>query len=1009
MLGLLDSGASRTIIGAKGWSILKEMGLNAQNSKIKNCTVADGKSCEVLGSIHLPIKLQEKLKIMEVLIMPSLPHTLILGADFWRIMAIVPDLRHGEWKFSSSEQHIDLVASLKPQTELSDDQKHELDSVVDKLFQDLPEGLGCTHLVEHKITTTSPPIKQRNYPVSPVIQQHIDGEIDQMLADGVIEPSKSPWSSPIILVKKKNNTYRFCIDYRKLNQVSIPDAYPLPYISSILDKLRNANYLSSVDIKSAFWQVPMEENSKQYTAFSTSRGLFQFRRMPFGLHSSPATFQRLVDTVLGVELEPFVFVYLDDIIILTPTFEKHLEILEEVFNRLKNAGLRLGRDKCQFCRPELKYLGYVVDNNGLHVDPDKISAILEIPTPRNVKEVRRILGMTSWYRRFVKNFSSLVTPLTNLLRKNKPFIWTSECDDSFKKIKEALVSAPVLGCPDFSLPFTIYTDASGYGVGAVLTQQHEDGEQAIAYISRSLNKNERNFTTTERECLAVIYAIERFRAYVEGAKFTVVTDHYSLKWLKELKSPTGRLARWSLRLQQYDYEVIHRKGSEMALPDALSRAVPVIDEVQSDKIDNFDTKDKWYRKLKDKIAEHPLNYSQWRTHNGKIWKYVKAPYPALSTENEWKEVVPKELRKNIIEENHCPPTCGHAGIYKTYDRLCQRYYWPKMKQDVTNFVRKCEICIQVKVEQKGPAGLNTGTTTSSIAKPWEAISCDLMGPFPRSSKGNCYIFVVVDLFSKFVVMVPLRSATSTAVTKFLEDNVILMFGTPKFIICDNGVQFKSKEFTNCVRDYGSKILYTPNYTPRCNPTERVNRVLKTMLCCYVGNNHRHWDKDLQKIACAIRTAKHESTQLTPYFINFGREIEIKGKETNTDTNEVPEIDVEKRNESENRSKSFGQVFADVKKRLKVAYEKSKHTYNLRRRPVELHPGQLVWKRNYILSDATKYFTAKLAPKYVGPFKVHAKAFGGAYEIVDMDGKSRGIWNVKDLKLHPIEDLEDDSV
>lgn len=285
-----------------------------------------------------------------------------------------------------------------------------------------------------------------------------------------------------------------------------------------MDNLRGAGFLSSLDIKTAYWQVMLDENSKQYTAFTVpSRGLFQFKRLPFGLHNAPATFQRLVDTILEPELEPYAFVLFDDIII--------------------------SKDKCHFCLPELKYLSYVVSKKGLHVDPEKVETIINIPKPKNVKEVRRIIGMASWYRKFVPDYSTKIAPLTALLRKNLKFEFNEECDDALAKIKESLISAPVLRCPDFNLPFTVQCDASSYDIAAVLTQKFEDGEHAICYLSRSLTVSERKLTTTERELLAVLWAIEKLRCYLEGSKFYVVTDHYSLKWLANLKNPQGRLGR----------------------------------------------------------------------------------------------------------------------------------------------------------------------------------------------------------------------------------------------------------------------------------------------------------------------------------------------------------------------------------------------------------------------------------------------------------------------------------
>ena len=358
--------------------------------------------------------------------------------------------------------------------------------------------------------TSSDPIKQRYYPVSPVMMRHIDAELEKMLADDIIEPSSSPWSSPILLVPKKDSGYRFCVDYRKLNQVTKKDAYPIPYVSSILDRLRGAKYLSSLDIKSAYWQIPVSPCSREYTAFTVpGRGLYQFRRMPFGLSNAPAVWQRLIETVLGADLEPFVFVYLDDIIVISECFEDHLSILKKIFERVAAAGLTLSRDKCQFCRYELRYLGYVVDRRGLRVDQEKVSAILSIKTPTCVSELRSFLGMASWYRRFVRDFSSISAVLTNLLKKNRKWLWSDECQEAFQKLKECLVSAPILSCPDFSRPFTVQTDASAYGLGAVLPQSYEDGEKVVCFLSRSLNKAERNYSTTERECLAVVWALDK--------------------------------------------------------------------------------------------------------------------------------------------------------------------------------------------------------------------------------------------------------------------------------------------------------------------------------------------------------------------------------------------------------------------------------------------------------------------------------------------------------------------
>lgn len=850
LLGLLDSGASHTLIGSKGLSVIRELGLSIDHNRQSSCIVANGTRCSTVGVVELPITLRSRFRLVEAIVAPEVPHLLILGADFWRTMGIVPDLRHNEWHFSSEPVIANTLQHVNGQTHLSPLEKSRLQAVINRNVALMGESLGCTNRTEHVIETASAPIKQRYYRVNPIVQEQINKELDEMLHLGIVEPSNCPWASPILLVKKKDGRFRFCVDFRKLNSVTVRDSYPLPLISDTLDKLKDAKYLSSLDVKSAYWQVKMAESSKQYTAFTVpNRGLFQFCRMPFGLHNAPATWQRLIDNVLGHDLEPNVFVYLDDVVIVSLTFEHHLAILDEVFRRLRDANITVSLEKCQFCRPEMKYLGYVVDCNGLHVDPDKVRAMLELPTPTSVSEVRRLVGTFSWYRRFIPEFSSLIAPITKLLRKNSSFKWDVDCVTAFKVIKECLVAAPVLSCPDYSLPFIVQTDASGYGIGAVLIQPHTDGERVISYLSRSLTCQERNYSTTERECLAVLWAVEKLRPYLEGVRFTVVTDHYSLLWLQNLKDLSGRLCRWSVRLQQYDFKVEHRKGKLNIVPDTLSRAVPVAQNKSDDVEATVDllchttpptenigvVKDNWYLSMLGKVRNNPTKFGSWRESGGRLWKHVVPLYPDLSPSSDsWKLVLPKTERKAVILAAHEPATSGHVGVFKTCARVAERYYWPKMRCDVARFVRRCKVCAAHKV----PHGLPVDKMAShpKVERPWEMICTDLMGPFPRSKQGNCYLLVVTDYLSKFTLMWPLRAATAIAISRKIENEVFLMFGVPRTIICDNGVQYRSKEFMRLAAKYKCNIKFSALYNPRANPTERVNRVIKTMISIYVGMN-----------------------------------------------------------------------------------------------------------------------------------------------------------------------------
>lgn len=983
---LLDSGASQTIVGNQGWRQLQQLGVTkVTGSDFGSVTVANGASCRSIGNVSLPIRLENKIKVINCLVVPDIDMGIILGIDFWKEMELVPSIRAGSWTFNTN-------CCVVQRDLLTVDQKAALNSLLTGKFNQMGTELGCAKGVFHVINTGDhPPIKQRYYPVSPYMQKIMNDELDKMIELGVVEPSSSGWSSPVVLVKKPNNEYRFCVDYRSVNKVTKRDAYAIPYISMILDRLRNCKYLSSVDLKSAYWQMPLEESSKEKTAFTVpGRGLFQFRRMPFGLHNAPATWQRFVDNTLGHDLEPFVFIYLDDIIVATPDFETHLRVLEKIFDRLIAAGLTVNQEKCEFVKSQLKYLGYVVDSNGLRVDPDKVAAIMEFPTPTKVKEVRRLLGLASWYRRFVPKFSERVAPLTNLTKKNKKFIWDEETERSFLDIKQCLVSAPILTCPDFDKPFILQTDASQRALGAVLVQEFEDGEKVIAYASRTLNHCESKYCATELECLAVIWAVKKFRCYLEGVRFQVVTDHASLRWLSNLKEPSGRLGRWVLQLQAYDFDIIHRKGKYHQVPDALSRAVPdtCLIEVQPE------DHDEWYRKQCKNVSSNPNKYPLWKVENGKLYKFVTSKVPHLDDVFEWKVVVPKGLRKSVLQENHDDVTAGHLGIFKTKGRISQTYYWPGMSADVVKYVRGCEVCQAQKPEQRAPAGL---MGSRKVSKPWQVVCTDLMGPFPMSSKKNRFLLVVADVFTKYTLMFPLTSATAPRIKRHVEEDVFLVYGVPEMVLCDNGKQYVGKEFTDMLAKYNVELCLNPMYHPQSNPTERINRVLKTMIRSYVNENHRTWDVNLAKLGFALRTSVHEVTGHTPAYLNFGRELPLSGKPQLGKHIDGGNVAFGDRQPLGEHVQELQRTHKVVGQRLKDAYKSSAKRYNLRRRPVTFEVGDIVMKRNHVLSDAANYFSAKLAPKFV-KCRVRSKVSTNVYRLENFDDKKIvGDYHVCDLK------------
>jgi hypothetical protein len=596
--------------------------------------------------------------------------------------------------------------------------------------------------------------------------------------------------------------------------------------------------------------------------------------MPFGLHNAAATFQRLVDRVLGDRLGHCCFAYLDDIVIISKSFDEHLELLREVLGRIRDAGLKINQEKSKFCRRSLEYLGHVVTGTGIAVSPSKVDSILKYPSPVNVKQLRSFLGLVSWYRRFVPNFSLIVLPLTKLLKKDSKWAWTDSCQRSFDDLKSKLVSAPILVCPDFNKPLVLQTDASFSGLGAVLSQEVEGKEHVIAFASRSLNETEKRYAVIEKELLAILWAIRKFRPYLEGYHFSVITDHSALRWLNSLSSPSGRLARWAMELQEYSFEVIHRKGVFNVVADALSRLPDSKDtEAGLAMIEVADTRDSWYLRRLEQVKDCPQKWPDWKVDDGRLYHLRLDQLNKMINQStdRWKLVVPAEYREPVLIENHDRPMAGHLGITKTFVKISQLYYWPGLFRDVVRYVRRCKTCQLHKVEQRKPPG-RMGVRRPE--EPWVTVSADLLGPYPRSKKGNTYIVVFQDYFTKWVECRPLRIADAKSVVEAFHQLIVLRWGVPKFLLCDNGPQCVSNLLMRVAEAYGMQVRHTPPYTPQANPVERVNRVLKTMIACYLTDRHVDWDRYLSEFTFAMNTAEHAATGFSPAYLNYGRELTV---------------------------------------------------------------------------------------------------------------------------------------
>lgn len=1006
--GLLDSGSSITILGNNSHLVFLKLGFTLSKSCPITVATADNHKTNSLGYIDLPLTFNDQTHIIRCHVFPDIHPSIILGVNFWKQFNLVPKLLNSSF---FNELQCNASSTVKkqvlPYEFLTPEQRVLADDIITRFksisFEEKGE-LGRTDLISHKIDTgDTPPIRQRPYRLSPVKQKALINEVDKMMEWKVIEKCESPWLSPVLITPKKDGDWRFCVDSRKLNSVTRRDAYSLPLMNEILDHLKNAKYLSSIDIAKAFWEVPLNPGDKEKTAFYVpGRGMYRFVVMPFGLTNAPATQQRLMDALFTPEFEYKVFCYLDDIIIVSSTFEEHISLLLKVLEKLTNAKLTINYGKSKFFKQELKYLGYLVDEYGLRADPEKVQAILNFPTPTNKKEVRRFHGTCSWFRRFIPNFSTLAAPLNKLSSsgKNAPkFSWTSEADSAFLKLKEALVTTPVLACPDFELPFAVHCDASNNGIGAMLTQIQNGKEVVIAYMSKTFNKHERNYSTTERETLAVITALEHWRCYLDnGNQFTVFTDHAALKWFINLSNPSGRLARWAVRLSAFNMDLKHKRGKDNVVPDLLSRSynsntdntphgvAPISQVVPSSPEDRYNT-------ILQGCQSNPGSYPNYTIRENKLLRLTPNPQ-SFNNDFLWKIVPPPSERDALIKSHHGSLTEPHIGIFKTYKKLASKYFWTGMFKEVAKVISACETCLAYKHTNHSPYGPMGKPKICS--RPFQCISLDLIGPLPMTRKRNQHILVVNCCFSKYSLIFPIKKATASIINFYLENFVFLVHGVPQTIIMDNGPQFQSREFHNLIRKYEIPFAnFNPHYCPQVNPTERYNRTIITSLASLVGEDHRSWDDYLPIIQAAMNNSVNVVTGFTPSFLVFGREPITTGTVFSESYN-LDEMTFLPRDIYANNIGLLSSIYDKVQVALHVAHTKNAARYDLRHTFKEFNVGDIVWRKNYVLSDAGNYFTAKLAPRYL-KCKIVKKLSPLVY-ILESPNGTRSRWHVKDFKI-----------
>lgn len=982
---LLDSGSHRTMFNSTIFKRLSNVRLQDPAEPLDLVT-ASGDALEIAGEVLVPYTFQRKTRVLPTLFVPGLAVDCICGIDFWRAYRIRPTVA----TLAITSQTTKLNITVEDPPILTDKQKEILNQVRQSFKLASPEKLDTTPLIEHEIILggefqNSKPVRQYPYPISPKIQAGLFSEIDRLLARGIIEESNSDWSLNIVPIRKSSGDIRLCLDARKLNERTIRDAYPLPHPGRILGRLPQARFLSTIDLTEAFLQIPLARGSRKYCAFSVQgKGMFQFTRLPFGLINSPATLARLMNRVLGQGvLEPNVFVYLDDIVIVTETFEEHIRLLNEVARRLIEANLSIKLEKSHFCVAEIPFLGYILSPRGLHTNPEKIRPIVEYERPTTVTKLRRFLGMSNYYRRFIADYSRITAPLSELLKSNtKNLKWSVEAEEAFQNIKEKLITTPILASANFDHEFIIHTDASDQAIAGVLTQEIDGREHVIEYYSKKLTTPERSYHATEKEALAALLSIEHFRGYVEGSHFCLVTDSSALTFIMRTKWKTSsRLSRWSLTLQQFDLTILHRRGKDNVVPDALSRSVLAV-SMRSDS--------DWYNTLKRKVMESPEDYPDFKVEDEQLMKFVFSSYPT-DHRFDWKIVPAPEARKLIIASAH--DDAMHIGVDKTIGKIRQKYYWPRLTSDVRLHVQKCAICKEIKPANAPTVPLMGDMRPSN--QPWQIIALDYIGPLPRTKSGKQYILVVMDLFSKWTQLHAFPSISVASLKTVLRDHWFFRNSVPSIVLSDNASTFTSKEFGALLENYGVKHWLTSRYHSQANPVERVNRSINTAIRSYARDDQRSWDTKLSEIEMIINSTVHSATGYSPFLVAKGQEVIVDGRDYNRFQSDE---ELSLRERVDRIRETSPKIFDLVAKNLKSAYNLSSQRYNLRHRKLAkpLNVGDKVYKRNTKQSNANEFYNAKLAAQYL-PCTVVEKHGSSSYELVDSSGRNIGIWPANLIK------------
>lgn len=976
---LLDSGSEKTII-------TKRVATDV-NGTIEKCETTlhgfGGGSCRAIGSIKCQIQIDGALFPVHAVVVDDscLSKPVLIGKDVLN-NPICNMRKQGD---SLTVQRMDVEVSSSSPISASDVQLgEEVETpVLVKLLNEYrkciamnQKELGRTKLIEMEIELVKQdPIVHQPYKVPYAKRQILTTMISDLMKSGLVIESQSDYASPVVLVKKKNGEDRMCVDYRKLNSITKKIRYPMPLIEEQLNDLAGYKYFCVLDLASGYYQIPIKKEHTHYTAFITHDGLYEFTSMPFGLVNAPSIFQKLMNTIVRKMKPVKIVCYMDDVVIPSETFEEGVEKLETFLKILKDANLTLNLRKCVFFKKEIEFLGHLVKDGTIQPGKTKTMAVEKFETPENEHEVRQFIGLTSYFRKFIENYSLIALPLTNLTKKNCMFQWGQQEDNAFKTLKNCLINKPLLALYNPNSDHELHTDASSHGIAGVLLQRENNSLHPVAYYSRKTSKDESFFHSYELEALAVVESTYRFRQFLLGKYFKIITDCEALKTAMNKKELIPRIARWWLKMLEFDYEINHRSGKLMQHVDTLSRhpnedaQEPDVVEMNvlkisiddSDWLYSLQLQDESIAKIAQCLKKPPNNVEEKQMH---IDYLLKDGRVYRRDENNLRLYVPKGVRNRVLTHSH--DMMGHFSERKTLDHLKSRYWFPRMRQVVKKYLKSCVECAynSNKVQPRGELHL--------IEKkdiPFDTVHIDHLGPFIKSTKGNSYLIVVVDAFTKYTIMKALPSTQTKPVLNFLTES-FYSFGAPRRIISDRGTSFTSKMFENFIKDFGIIHVQNATRTPRANgQVERYNRTILQALLASVEDEDR-WDQKVKPVQWALNNTYNESIGKTAQQMLMGyipRDPWPDVLAQQIELNQHRNLEIIRSNGLEHITK----IQSKQKSQHDNKYGKAKQ-YNV---------GDLVMSKNDAVNSSGS--SRKLEAKYKGPYVVVAKLPHDRYQIADI--------------------------